>query len=101
MLVRQLPPEAALWRAIDPDRTPWGLTEQLLAAAVDHLATANWQRLQIHSDKARNVPPPDQIARPGVEPTGKDEQHFGGKGMSRAELRAQLRARTRALEEAT
>jgi len=41
----------------------WGLTEHLLAAAVDALHVANWQR-SADGQKGRNYPEP--IERPGI-----------------------------------
>lgn len=51
---------------IEGDDHPWGLTEQLLAAAVDALHAANWQR---GAGKNRDRPKP--IRRPGIEPDKK------------------------------
>lgn len=47
------------------DDAVWGLNEHLLAAAVDALNVANWQRSQDGST-GRNYPQP--LTRPGVGP---------------------------------
>lgn len=44
MLVRALPPESVTARALHGDRADWGVTEHLLATAIDVLNAANWQR---------------------------------------------------------
>jgi hypothetical protein len=62
VIIKHLPRGSALVRELDGDDHPWGLTEQLLAAAVDALNGANWQR---GGGKLRDKPKP--IPRPGVE----------------------------------
>lgn len=64
-VARQAPPGSALVRAQNPD-PEWGLAEHLLAAAVDSLNVANWQR---SGQTARDYPKP--VPRPGVEPDSK------------------------------
>lgn len=68
VICKQAPQTSALYRAVDPDWR-WGLREQLLAAAVDALNGANWQRGQ-----GREQDRPKPIPRPGVEP---DAKQFG------------------------
>ncbi|WP_425591812.1 DUF5361 domain-containing protein [Actinomyces procaprae] len=50
----------------------WGLTEHLLAAAVDALNIANWQRA--NAGKKAPSPRPKPIPRPGVKT---EEKRFG------------------------
>jgi hypothetical protein len=83
VLVRQLPADAALWRNIDPQAAVWGPSEQLLAAAVDALNVANWQRQSIHSK--RRSAPPEPIARPGVKPQP-GTTRLGGRAVSAEEF---------------
>lgn len=59
--VRFLPMDSALMRSLHGDDSYWGLKEQLLAAAVDTLRVANWQRGEGKGDE------PEPIERPGVE----------------------------------
>lgn len=66
VIVEQAPQDSAVFRSFYPDEAMWGLREQLLAAAVDALNVANWQR---GSGKRKDYPKP--IPRPGVEPTSK------------------------------
>ena len=78
VLVRQLPPEAALWRSIDPEAAAWGLSEQLLASAVDVLAVIAWMYQSVNRPKnSRAMPMPRQIPRPGVEPPAEHTERFG------------------------
>ena len=64
-LVRGLPPGSALARGIDA-RAEWTVTDWLLAAVVDHVAVANWQRAN-HGAKHPN-PAPRPVPRPGAAP---------------------------------
>lgn len=62
MLISHLPPDCALQRATtEPENVGWDLHTMLLAAAVDALHAANWQR---GGDKSAKKPQP--IPRPGV-----------------------------------
>ena len=63
VLMANLPPGAALWRAMDVPGA-WTNGEHLAASAVDALEVANWQRTTAGAE-GRNVPQP--VARPGVE----------------------------------
>jgi hypothetical protein len=44
VLVHHLPDDSATWVAIHGEKALWGTTDYLLAAVVDNLAAANWQR---------------------------------------------------------
>lgn len=59
MLITYLPPEAITRRIAGDESAGWGHSEQLLAAAVDALHAANWQR-------GGRGTRPKPIARPGV-----------------------------------
>jgi hypothetical protein len=59
VLVHHLPVDSASRRAMD-EATDWGLSEQLLAAIVDTLQGANWQR------GGGKGPKPKPLPRPGV-----------------------------------
>jgi hypothetical protein len=63
-LVRQLPPTSRTTAAV-LGHSPWSASEHLLAAVVDVLAAANWQRAQAASKKA--IPRPEPIPRPGAQ----------------------------------
>lgn len=61
VLVRHLPVDAACRRALDAG-AGWGLTEHLLAANLDTLRGANWQRSGGKGARPKPVP------RPGAGP---------------------------------
>lgn len=68
VLIQHLPREAALVRALHGEDVEWGLTEHLLAAAVDQLNTGNW--LFVSANTPENADPPERprpLPRPGVE----------------------------------
>lgn len=69
VLIRHLPRESALVRAVHGPVADWGPVEHLLAAAVDELAAANWlfvsANLPEHADQPQR---PEPVARPGQEP---------------------------------
>lgn len=69
MLIRYLPRESATVRAQHGDTVAWGATEHLLAAAVDALRVANWQR----TGKKAGRPKP--IVRPGHGPKRYGTRH--------------------------
>lgn len=60
MLVSYLPRESATVREVRGEAVAWGPTEHLLAAAVDLLAGANWQR-----GGNKKAPRPKPLLRPG------------------------------------
>lgn len=62
-LVTCLPRESATWREVHGDELAWGLTEHLLALAVDRLSVLIWQQTK-DGQTGRNQPKP--IPRPGV-----------------------------------
>jgi len=68
VFVQHSPRESALYRDMHPEYAEWGVVEHLLAATVDALNAANWQRAG-----KKNTPRPKPITRPGV---GRD-QKFG------------------------
>jgi hypothetical protein len=67
-LIQQLPDDSALARK---RVGPWSMNSQLLAAAIDELRVANWQRAQMGSKE--RIKPPKPIPRPGVEEKPKNK----------------------------
>lgn len=67
VITRQAPRQSALARAAHGSDLAWGLTEHLLATAVDALNIANWQR----GNEGRKSPSrkPKPVPRPGVKDT--------------------------------
>lgn len=72
VIIQQQPASSALFRAMNPEEHHWTLGNQLIAAAIDALHTANWQRAG--DPKA---PRPRPTPRPGVE---SPDTRYGGKG---------------------
>lgn len=72
VLVAALPRESATVRAHVGEAAEWGHVEHLLAAAVDVLQQANWQRAG-----NRNAPKPQPLRRPGQAQPG--ERRFRGR----------------------
>ncbi|MDO5091832.1 MAG: hypothetical protein Q4D79_00160 [Propionibacteriaceae bacterium] len=60
-LIDGLSPQATYWRAVDPDRATWGLTDHLLATLIDDLRVFMWE---FGGKRGKR---PDPIPRPGVE----------------------------------
>lgn len=67
VFVNHAPRESALYRDLHPEFAEWGVVEHLLAATVDALNTANWQRA---GKKGSARPKP--VKRPGTK-----QQKFG------------------------
>ncbi len=71
-VIQQAPRGSAIARSVDHDRSEWGLTEQLLATAVDILQVEWWSKTE---DGKRNRDRPKPVQRPGLpEP---DVRTFG------------------------
>lgn len=67
VLIQHLPRDAALVRALHGEEAEWGLTEHLLAVAVDHLAAGNWLFAAAHTPEHADPPErPHQVPRPGL-----------------------------------
>lgn len=64
MLVRQLPHDSALNRELHGEAADWSVTDHLLAAAVDHLAAANWMFASVNSEEGDQPDPPAPVPRP-------------------------------------
>lgn len=69
VLVRHMPRDSALARAVHGEAAEWAVTDHLLAAAVDHLAEANWMFATVNQDEdAEPLEYPTPVPRPGGEP---------------------------------
>ncbi|WAP59827.1 hypothetical protein [Streptomyces sp. S465] len=67
VLVRHLPPDSAFVRSREGEAAEWTLTDHLLAAAVDHLAIANWMFASVNRDEYADPPQtPVPVPRPGA-----------------------------------
>jgi hypothetical protein len=68
VLVQHLPADSNLVRALHGEQAGWGLTDHLLATAVDQLAVANWLFVCANTGPDDDQPdPPTPLPRPGVE----------------------------------
>lgn len=86
VLVRHLPYESSTVRAIAGAKAEWLVSDYMLAAIIDLLAGANWQRTGRKANKPKPVP------RPGEHEAKR--QQLGGGGMSIEELNERLAAAT-------
>jgi hypothetical protein len=67
VLIQHLPVESALVRALHGEEAQWGLTEHLLASAVDQLAAGNWMFATVHTPEDGSPPRrPEPVPRPGL-----------------------------------
>lgn len=82
-LVDNLPVDAALWRAIEPD-TVWGLSESLMALLVDEIRVLRWEFERVNF-KGRSTKPPEPLPRPGVKPQVEREVIGKGEGFDTIE----------------
>ncbi|MGW6362089.1 hypothetical protein ACWFR5_44720 [Streptomyces sp. NPDC055092] len=76
VLVRHLPRDGALARALHGDGAEWTVTDHLLARIVDELAQNNWMFATVNRDEdSEPLDYPEPIPRPG-EPSD-DGAHSG------------------------
>lgn len=69
VLVRHLPRDSAVIREVDGEAAEWSVTDHLLAAAVDHLAAANWMYASVNTAEDADPPEaPTPVPRPGPPP---------------------------------
>ncbi|MGW2043791.1 hypothetical protein ACWCPF_01230 [Streptomyces sp. NPDC001858] len=73
MLVKQLPRDSALNRELHGEAADWSVTDHLLAAAVDHLAAANWMFACVNSEEGEQPEAPTPVPRPADAPEGGEE----------------------------
>ncbi|MER5862348.1 hypothetical protein [Kitasatospora sp. NPDC002040] len=74
VLVQHLPRDSNTVRALHGEAAEWTLTDHLLAAAVDHLAVANWMFLSVNRDEDSDPPErPEPVPRPGDDEEQDDE----------------------------
>ncbi|WP_223768694.1 hypothetical protein [Streptomyces huiliensis] len=76
ILIKHLPRDSAVNRDLHGEVMDWGPAEHLLAAAVDHLAVANWMTGTLNTDEdADPLDYPEPVPRPGAD-GGSDEDPF-------------------------
>lgn len=81
-LLFALPTESRFYRVVTNGRTEWSTTEHLLAAAVDTLQNANWQRGGGKGSR------PKPLERPGSDRT--QEKRYGTTDRSQGQIRKYL-----------
>ncbi|MER6770543.1 hypothetical protein ACF1D2_11690 [Streptomyces bacillaris] len=90
VLVKHMPRDSAVSRELDGDGAEWTVTDYLLAAAVDHLAAANWMFASVNTDEDAEPPePPAPVPRPG-DATEPEEVPDEGLAPSQAPSRSEL-----------
>ncbi|MEU3265958.1 hypothetical protein [Streptomyces bacillaris] len=92
VLVKHMPRDSAVSRELDGDGAEWTVTDYLLAAAVDHLAAANWMFASVNTDEDADPPEmPVPVPRPGdeaveAEPDAVSSREAGSGSPDRAQL---------------
>ncbi|MEV7673401.1 hypothetical protein [Streptomyces sp. NPDC088752] len=65
VLIKHLPRDSAVQREIHGEGAEWSVTDHLLAAAVDHLAVANWMFQCVNTGEDDDPPEaPTPVPRP-------------------------------------
>ncbi|MEV6478207.1 hypothetical protein [Streptomyces sp. NPDC051657] len=71
VLVKHMPRDSAVAQELHGEASEWHVSDYLLAAAVDHLAAANWMFASVNTDEdAEQPPPPVPVPRPGEASAG-------------------------------
>ncbi|MEU0401648.1 hypothetical protein ABZ318_15675 [Streptomyces sp. NPDC006197] len=86
VLVKNLPADSAVQREIHGEAAEWSLSDHLLAAAVDHLAVANWMFQCVNTGEDDETPdPPKPVPRPGAtDEDGEEQGEDGGSAAAEA-----------------
>ncbi|MGW6564599.1 hypothetical protein [Streptomyces sp. NPDC054975] len=78
LLIKHLPRDSAVQRELHGEAAEWSIGDHLLAAAVDHLAVANWMFASVNTGEDDDSPePPTPVPRPGGADKD-DEDEEGG-----------------------
>lgn len=81
-LIENLSPQAALWRAIDPE-VLWDLQAMLTALLIDEMRVLRWEFERVNfKGKAK---PPEPLPRPGVAPVVQRDTIGAGEGFDTIE----------------
>lgn len=62
-----MPRDSALNRELRGEAAEWSVSDHLLAAAVDHLAAANWMFACVNSEEGDQPEPPAPVPRPSYD----------------------------------
>ncbi|MGW3311696.1 hypothetical protein ACWDG9_34505 [Streptomyces sp. NPDC001073] len=82
-----MPHDSALNRELHGEAADWSVTDHLLAAAVDHLAAANWMFASVNSEEGDQPDPPAPVPRPSYDDgteTGGEEIPGGARPKEKA-----------------
>jgi hypothetical protein len=93
VLIAHLPRESETVRVLVGDQAEWGAVEHLLAAAVDALHAANWQR-----SGRKGAKRPTPIRRPGDKGTADVKTYRPSRTFGRDEIDAMFGGRNSAEE---
>ncbi|MFB9438686.1 hypothetical protein [Streptomyces showdoensis] len=78
-MIKHLPQDGAVQRDLHGESAEWSITDHLMAAAVDHLAVANWMFQAVNTGEDDETPdPPQPIPRPGLKDDEDDENDGHG-----------------------
>ncbi|SPE55965.1 hypothetical protein SNS2_2703 [Streptomyces netropsis] len=73
VLVKHMPRDSAVNRDLHGEAVEWDASTHLLAAAVDHLAVANWMTGTLNSDEeADPLDYPEPVPRPAFDSSESD-----------------------------
>ncbi|MEU2850513.1 hypothetical protein ACFZB6_04640 [Streptomyces syringium] len=79
VLVRHMPRDSAVNRDLHGEAVEWDASTHLLAAAVDHLAVANWITATINSGEDSDpMEYPDPVPRPNLANPDPETDPLGG-----------------------
>ncbi|MEU9999508.1 hypothetical protein [Streptomyces sp. NPDC050848] len=74
-LITHLPRDSAVQRELHGEAAEWSITDHLLAAAVDHLAVANWMFQCVNTGEDGDQPEyPTPVPRPDVDNEDEEPQ---------------------------
>ncbi|MEW2621232.1 hypothetical protein [Streptomyces sp. NPDC048106] len=80
VLVKHLPRDSALNRELHGEAADWSVTDHLLAAAVDHLAAANWMFACVNSGEGDEPEAPVPVPRPEYRDAEEDTESRAEEG---------------------
>ncbi|WP_338931573.1 hypothetical protein WEB32_15280 [Streptomyces netropsis] len=80
VLVKHMPRDSAVNRDLHGEAVEWDSSTHLLAAAVDHLAVANWITATINSgEDSEPMEYPDPVPRPNLAESNPEPDSLGEK----------------------
>lgn len=87
VLVKHMPRDSAVNRDLHGEAVEWDASAHLLAAAVDHLAVANWMTATINGgEDGEPLEYPEPVPRPGLPESPEDAAGDGNRAVLTARL---------------